>query len=54
MEFLTHKLQKSLQCFQLTSNKQQNNLIGLQNATAIFKCWNLNNFGEPLKKLTII
>ena len=48
--FLTHKPQKSLQCDQLTSNKQHNNLIGFQNATLIFQCWNLYSFGEPLKK----
>ena len=29
---LTHKPQKTLLCFQLASNKQHNNLIGLQNA----------------------
>ena len=42
--FLTHKPQKSLQCFQLASNKQHKNLNGLQNTTAIF-----NNFDDPLK-----
>ena len=25
-------------------------LFGLQIATEIFQCWNLYNFGEPLKK----
>ena len=52
--FLTHKPQKSFQCLQLASNKQHNNLIGLQNATAIFQFWNLYTFGEPLKKIKII
>ena len=48
--FLTHKPQKSWQYFQLTWNKQHNNLIRLQSATAIFQCWKLYNFGKPLKK----
>ena len=48
--FLTHKAQKSLQCFQLAANKQHNNLTEPQNATATLKCWNLYNMGEPLKK----